>query len=219
MPRPLTLALAFGTILLPAQELTVYRFNAQVKGVDYCPSVEVHGESMVNRKVGILGKVSSELVGRQWDLGLVAPAERKLPGALKLTAEDGKDFDLLSLKGQVVVLGLFSVDCQASCVQLAELGDFQPKEPQFGMRLLPVSFQGWASLQNFRRRNRAFLPEGIRIYLPGTGEHGVNATGVELTGLPLVVMLDREGRIASAWTGFAKGRLLERLKALIPEKG
>lgn len=202
-----------------AQELTVYRFDAQVKGVDYCPAVEVRGDSLVNSKMGILGGVTSDItLIRNRDLGLIPREQRKAPGAFEVHGENGKVYNLEELRGQVVVIGMFSVDCQASCVQLVELGDFQPKEKQFDMRLFPVSLQGWETVGKFVRKNRKHLPEALQVFLPGTGAKGVGAFGLDIAGLPLVIILDRDGKIATSWIGFEQGRLLARLKALIPEK-
>lgn len=205
--------------LLCAQELTAYRFDARIRGVPYCGAVEIRGETMVNPKTGILGGVTSDVKAFiVKDLGVVPRVKRQDPGPLHLADSDNRTFDLASLRGKVVVLGYFSIDCQASCVQMAELGDLQPKEDAFQMRLLPVSFQGWGTLQPFLRRNKANLPSPLKIFLPGTGKHGVAGLQGEVDALPLVTILDRDGKIASSWIGHFPGRLVERLKAIIPEK-
>lgn len=204
---------------LSAQELTIYRFNAQMQGVPYCGVVETRGESLMNRGTAMLGSVIQDVqVGVNIDTGVVPREKRSTPGALILEGADKQSFTLDTLAGKVVVLAYFSIECQASCLQMAELGDLQPKEEAFKMRMLPVSFQGWATLQPFLRRNRTNLPKDLKIYLPGTGKNGVVSLQGELHALPLVTLLDRDGKIASSWVGYYPGRLVERLKAIIPEK-
>ncbi|MCM2250483.1 MAG: TlpA family protein disulfide reductase, partial [Geothrix sp.] len=143
-------------------------------------------------------------------------AERKSGTTFGFTDVDGKLTTLDALKGKVVVVAFFSTACEPSMRMLVEIAQLQPKGPQYGFELLPMHLESWVNIGQMTRRWAEV--KQVRFFRAGLASNGPLQLGPELSALPTVYVLDREGRVAHAYVGFAENRLSAVLRRYLAEK-
>lgn len=145
--------------------------------------------------------------------------QRPSASAFGVSDRSGKNLTVAELKGKVVVIGFWTTACDASCRQLMELADLQPKGEKFGFSVLPVNFdpERWGKVMPFIQKNAKFF-EKTQIYLPGVGAQGPSVLSKVIPALPAVFIVDREGNLAFAGTGYEANALVENLKKVLVEK-
>lgn len=157
----------------------------------------------------------------------------KRPDASAFTAygQDGKAVSIASLKGKIVVVGLWSYRCEPSARMLMEMAQLFPREEKFGFVLIAVNFDasryedgsqavgGWSAIQTFKRSNPDFFKnEGLPLFVPGTGKEGAGNFVNQVDSLPLLAVVDRDGRVASVDIGYKDKEIAMRLSQLIREE-
>lgn len=197
-------------------ELTPLRFDYRGKAIDHCPQIESDAGHLINPKVGMLGGDRIEAY-KPLDTGIVALEQRVAVGEFGFTDPDLKDYLVSDFPGQIVVVSLFNTLCEPSGRQLDEMAQLQPREKTYSMRIIPVSLHNWEALRGYLRRARKFIGD-VRVFVPGVGKHSLSALKTHIPAIPMTFVIDRKGRLASAWSGHVPGRLSERLRALVTEK-
>ena len=159
-----------------------------------------------------------------------APGER--PDASSFTAygKDGKPVAIASLKGKIVVVGFWSYRCEPSARMLMEMAQLFSRRDRFGFELLAVNFDasrmpdgsettgGWAAIRAFEISNRDLLKDSaLPFYVPGVGKEGPGVFISNMTSLPLIVTLDRDGRIMAMDMGYEDKEIGKRLSQAIRE--
>lgn len=148
-------------------------------------------------------------------------AERRDASAFQVFDAQNGVRSILAAKGKVVVVGFWQTACEPSVNLLQEMAELQPKGERFGFEVWPVNYdpERWQKVRPFveRQANRAFFQQ-TTIYLPGLGAHGPNLLMPVFPALPALFILDRQGRIAFAQTGYEPNALLENLKRVLLER-
>lgn len=150
------------------------------------------------------------------------------------TAYDAKaqGTSLASLKGKVVLVGLWSTRCDPSARMLLEMAQLYPKGGQYGFQVLPVNFDlnqqdagdggiegGWRAINKFMIKNRQFFESShMPVYTPGLGKEGAANFMPIVQSLPALFVIDRQGRLASIHIGYKDGFVGEALKHTLLEK-
>lgn len=196
-------------------DLTPLRFDYRGKSINYCPQIQSDAGHLMNPLVGMLGGARIEEY-KALDTGVLAPDQRLSVVDFGFTDPDLKEHYIGDFPGQVVVVSLFNTLCEPSGRQLDEMAQLQPREKTFNMRILPVSLHTWEALRNYLRRARKIIGD-VRVFVPGVGKHSLTALKQPIPAIPMTYVIDRKGRLASAWSGFFPGRLSERLREVIPE--
>lgn len=224
---PKILLAAALAIPLPAQSLYL---NADKPGDPTCPKLEVDIDPRLGRRE--IGTANSGMV-RQYQQfhEHFAAGQRKDVSAF--TAYDGKKkgVSVASLKGKIVIAALWSYNCDPSARMLMELAQLYPRRDKFGFDILAVNFDanrisedsqslgGWAAIENFRTRNKEFLDQNpLPFYVPGLGKEGASNFINEVYSVPLLAVIDRDGKLASLDMGYTPKLVAMRLSELIREE-
>lgn len=215
MKRAALSLLMFGC-LAQAQQQNLYNFQKVPVGDPYCPREEIDAQKRLEAQQGL----NTRTMRDQWmavDKAVVLPpAERTDAGGFAVEPVSGSKRLMSELKGKVVVIGFIAAICEPSIRLLGELAELQAKGPQFGFEALPVSLDSATVIGEITRRNRPRFDK-TTFYSPGLGKEGPLNLGPELQGLPTVVILDRQGRVAVRWVGFTPGMLVKALKMVLTE--
>ena len=129
----------------------------------------------------------------------VKPEEgRKIAPDFELLDSDGKNLKLSTLKGNVVLVNFWATWCHGCQVEIPWFIEFQKKYGDRGLVVVGVSMDddGWKSVKPWLKEKKVTY----RIVI------GDEALGKQygLDGMPLTVLIDREGKIADVNAGLAK---------------
>ena len=156
-------------------------------------------------------------------------AERKDVSAFVAHPEKGEGRSIASLKGKVVLVGLWSKNCDPSAKMLLEMASVYPKRDAAGFEILAVNFDenqqeggiegGWRAINKFRTKNRAFFESSqMPVYTPGLGKEGPSNFMEMVMSLPALFVVDRAGRLAEIHIGYKDGYVGEALKRVLRER-
>lgn len=156
-------------------------------------------------------------------LGLATGAQQVVTAAAQPAQEfalkdlAGKTVKLSDLRGKVVLVTFWATWCGPCKKEMPELQKFQKEHADKGVEVLAVNIDDF----NSRSKIEPFLKENdlrVRVLL----EDPAQLTGYDYSGIPALYVIDREGRIAHARTGYdaqLKEKLAHEIKAIVETKG
>jgi len=122
----------------------------------------------------------------------------------ELNDAEGKTVQLSALKGRVVVLNFWATWCHGCQTEIPSFVEVEKKYAGEGLTIVGISMDddGWKSVRTWIKEKRVNYPIVI----------GNNDLGQKfgLVGMPLTVLVDREGRIASTHAGVVDRAIFER---------
>ncbi|WP_243287248.1 TlpA disulfide reductase family protein [Geothrix terrae] len=216
MSRPplSSLLLALSCLSLGAQG--VFN-NANSPSDPICPRVmqektELNYKSQYGRNGADASAVRYSQRGDQF----FPPAERKDVSAFAAYDEKNKGISIASLKGKVVLVGLWSKNCDPSAKMLQEFASLYPKKGQYGFEILAVNFDenqqdsgiegGWRAIHKFMSRNRQFFESShMPVFTPGLGKEGPSNFMDTVYSVPVLFVVDRQGKLAELHIGYQDG--------------
>lgn len=222
------LALAL-LMALPMPAQGVY-LNADKPGDSVCPKLEIDIDPRVGRKQ--LSAANDGTVRNYQEIHQFFPVDQR-KDVSTFTVYDGKKqaTSVASLKGKITVVALWSYNCDPSARMLMEMAQLYPRRDKFGFDILAANFDanrisednhslgGWAAIENFRTRNREFLEQNpLPLYVPGVGKEGASNFMDVIYSVPLLAVVDRQGRLASLDMGYTPKLVAERLTQVIREE-
>lgn len=211
-PR-LLLPWLFAPAALLAQD---FNFQPVIPPSSYCPREEVDMQKVLGTNEGR----NYTNVHNEWvpvDRAKIIPlANRKPAGPFVAYDQKGKKVEVTAMKGKVIVFALFGLICDPSIRLAGEMAQLQAKAGQFGFEILPTHVDAWPKIRELVRRNAPHFDQAV-FYKPGLGAEGLLNLGPEVTAIPTVVILDREGRVAWRWIGYHPGLLAKALRATLAE--
>jgi len=225
------LALTAG--VLPAQGVFA---NADKPDAPTCPRVMRdktslnYGGSGPNTTGGLMGADASSVLYHQQGDQFFPQGQRKDVSAFAAYDEKAKGTPLASLKGKVVLVGLWSVHCDPSAKMLMEFASLYPKRAQYGFDILAVNFDenqqdgggiegGWRAINIFMIKNRQFFETSkMPVYTPGLGKEGASNFADMVWSLPVLYVVDREGKLAQVHIGYKDGFVGQALRLALGEK-
>ncbi|HJV23109.1 MAG TPA: TlpA disulfide reductase family protein [Holophagaceae bacterium] len=216
MIRRIGLLALFGFGTLQAQD---YAWVRMLPGSSSCPRREIDAD----RRMGPAQARNPSATRDAWAKSegeMVFPSgERKDASAFTCYDENKKAVSIASLRGKVVVVGIWASACEPSIHALAEMAQLQPMGDQKGFAILPCHLESWVNTGQVRRSNPAYFKD-TKFYKAGLGSEGIISNlsvGPDLTALPTTIVIDREGKVAYVWTGLAGNRLVQRLSQVLRE--
>ena len=143
-------------------------------------------------------------------LAVFAAGQRKPAPDLRQLDSRGSLVELSAYKGKVVLLNFWATTCGGCKLEIPWFVDFDTRYRSRGLVVIGVSMDegGWKAVKPFIRDKRIEYP----IVL---GDDAlVKRYGVE--ALPVTVLIDREGKIASSRTGIVDRNQCEKeIEALL----
>ncbi|NWJ40913.1 MAG: TlpA family protein disulfide reductase [Geothrix sp.] len=231
--------LAVSGLTLGAQG--IYQ-NANSPTDAICPRVEKdktalnYGTHVAGTTGGMLGADSTTKLSYQQGQQFFPQGQRKSVAAFAAYDAKSKPTSIESLKGKVVLVGLWSTHCDPSAKMLLELASLYPKKGQFGFEILAVNFDenqqgggnsrfdstiegGWRAINTFMNKNRQFFEVSkMPVYIPGLGKEGPSNFMDIVHSLPVLFVIDRDGNLAQQHIGYKEGFVGEAIKRAIVEK-
>ncbi len=219
-------ALLGASTLLSAQG--VYN-QANKPGAATCPKIEVDVDSTVGSRQ--LSDANSGMVSWHQEGHVFYPkADRKDVSRFAAYDAKGKGTSVASLKGKIVVVELWGANCDPSARMLMDLAQLYERRAKFNFEILAVNFDanrisedshilgGWAAVNNFKMKNRDFFDQHqLPFFLPGLGKEGASNFMDVVYSLPLLCVIDADGKLASLDMGYEPQIVSKRLSQLIRE--
>lgn len=113
------------------------------------------------------------------------------------TLMDGRQADLSTLHGKVVLVNFWSTDCAPCVEEMPGLAHTYARYAPQGFETLAVSMREDPPLAVIRFAQSRRLP--FPVVMDQTGDFAARFDGVEFT--PTSVLIDRQGRIVARWVG------------------
>jgi cytochrome c biogenesis protein CcmG/thiol:disulfide interchange protein DsbE len=145
----------------------------------------------------------------------VTPANvRKKAPAFTLKDVNGKPVKLSDYKGKVVVLDFWATWCTGCKVEIPWFMEFQTKYKSEGLATIGAAMddEGWEKV-------RPYVVEHPFNYTIVAGDAAALAKKFNITGLPLTMLIDRNGRIVDTHAGVVEKDAWEQeVRALLEER-
>src|SRR4051812_41717051 len=145
--------------------------------------------------------------------GAACPAYAK-PANLNFTLKDvnGKDVKLSSFKGRVILLDFWATWCEPCKMEIPWFAEFQTKYASRGFQALGVSVDDTAEkLKPYIAKYKMNYP-----VLLGLNHDDVQNAYGPLWGIPVTVIIGRDGRICGRHTGISSKQNFEKeIEALL----
>ena len=144
---------------------------------------------------------------------LTCPADAK-PANLDFTLKDveGRDVALKSLKGKVIVLDFWATWCGPCKVEIPHFIEFQQKYGQKGLQIVGVSVDDPVD------KLAPYVKEMGMNYpvLRGLGHDDMQDAYGPIMGIPVSVLISRDGKVCATHTGLTGKDIFEReIQALL----
>jgi thiol-disulfide isomerase/thioredoxin len=227
--RPLcSLILAAGALALDAQGVFD---NANSPNDPICPRIML--EKTQIQHMSQYGRNSANASGvRYTQKGdwFIPQDERKDVSAFTAYDEKAKGIPISSMKNKVVLVGLWSKNCDPSAKMLMEFASLYPKGAQYGFEILAINFDenqqdgggiegGWRAINKFMNRNRQFFEVSkMPVFTPGLGKEGPSNFMDMVYSLPVLCVVDRQGKLAEVHIGYKDGFVGEAVKRALKER-
>jgi len=147
------------------------------------------------------------------DAQLTCPADAK-PANLNFTLKDANDRDvaLSQYKGKVIVIDFWATWCGPCKVEIPHFVEFQEKYGKAGLQIVGISVDDTADkLAPYIRDMKMNYP-----VLQGLDHDEVQDAYGPIVGIPVSVMISRDGKICATHTGLTGKDVFEReIKALL----
>jgi peroxiredoxin len=142
---------------------------------------------------------------------LKTTSERRLAPDFTLKDASGKDVTLADLKGKVVLVNFWATWCEGCQVEIPWFVEFQKEYVGRGFVVVGISMDdGWKSVKPWLKEKKVNYPVVI-------GNEGLGKQ-YGLDGMPLTVLVDREGRIADLHPGIVEiAATQQKIRTLLQE--
>ncbi len=146
---------------------------------------------------------------------LTAGDARKAAPDLSLTSDTGATIKLSDLKGKVVLLDFWATWCTGCKVEIPWFVEIQKKYAADGLSAVGVAMDedGWTSVRPYLAQHPIAYPVTIGDFDLLQKQFGLPAS------LPVTLLIDRHGRIASTHPGVVDKTAFEReIQQLLSER-
>lgn len=147
------------------------------------------------------------------ETALTAPAERKQVPDFAMNTLDGKEWRLSEHKGRVLVVNLFATWCPPCRAEMPML-----VESAAAYRSKGVDFVGVSLDQGGAKVVKPFVAK-YKIDFPVLFPSGGPSIADGVSGIPVTLVIDRQGRLAQTYSGMvSEAELTRDLDQVVAEK-
>ena len=148
--------------------------------------------------------------------GEVTPAaRRKDAAAVAWVDAEGVRHALAEHRGKVVLVDIWATWCPPCRRSLPEVAELQRRGgDDFVVLALSIDDHGWQDVRPFLEQNPQL---GLRAGIPA-GAKGLEPFG-SIRAIPTTLVIDRQGRIRTRWSGYLAGQAGKALKEALAERG
>lgn len=143
-------------------------------------------------------------------------------------SEKGATVPISNFKGKVVVIGLWSVNCDPSMRMLMDFAALSDKRSKFGFEIMAINFDenrpvdgltgGWRAISSWSTKNRELLDKApIPMFTPGVGAQGAAQILDPIYSVPLFAVVDAAGKLAHMQVGYETDDVIKALKPILME--
>ncbi len=224
-----------GALPLAAQS---FYNNVDKPGDSICPRIELDkdphlafGQGGFATDGGRVGANSLGVAHHQFIHQSFAPGSRKDVSRFTAYSKDNKPISVGSLKGKIVVVAFWSFRCEPSAEMLMDLSQLYDRREKFGFDVLAVNFDttrlpngqptpgGWNAVMTFEQRNKDFFSHNsMPFYVPGVGNEGASNFLDIFDSMPVLCVVDPNGKLASIDMGYTSKLASMRLSQIIKEE-
>jgi peroxiredoxin len=126
---------------------------------------------------------------------LISAKSRKASPDFKLTDIAGKDLKLSDLRGHVVLLDFWAVDCGGCVIEIPWYVEFDKKFRDQGLQVIGIDMYGETPT-----KIKAFMQKRRMRYQVAVGNDDIRKR-FHADELPKTILIDRQGRVAVSHTG------------------
>jgi thiol-disulfide isomerase/thioredoxin len=144
--------------------------------------------------------------------GLLAQSEALgKPLDIKFTALDGRDVDLSSMKGKVILIDFWATWCGPCVGEIPHVKEAYEKLNDKGFEIVGISFDSEKdALQKFVKKEKMEWPQ----YFDGKGWQNAYGTTYGIHSIPTMWLVDKKGNLRDM---NARGALEEKVTKLLSE--
>lgn len=206
-----------------------YFVNADSPSSPVCPQMSIQNDPSLTR-----GEVGARMdVVRTYQIGTTFLPNDRRPDLSRVTIYDEKKkaTSVGSLKGSLVVIGLWSYKCQPSAKMLMEMAKAMKVKDRYRLAFMPMNYDanrltedstslgGWNAIHRFLTDNRSYFDENpLPMGIPGIGDENPGHFLGEVDSLPVLMVVDRTGHLASVDIGYKQGMVGQRLSWLLKQE-
>lgn len=141
------------------------------------------------------------------------PAERRNASAVAWVERDGSRHTLAEHRGKVVLIDVWATWCPPCRRSLPEVADLQRKGgADYVVLALSVDDKGWQDVNPYLAKNPGL---GLQAGVPD-GSKGLDPLG-SIRAIPTTLVIDRQGRIRTRWSGYVAGQAEKALQEALAE--
>lgn len=224
-----------GALPLAAQS---FYNNVDKPGDTICPRVELDKDPNISfgarggrANGGMVGANSLGVAHHMIDHQSFPLGARKDVSLFTAFDQANKPTPISSLKGKIVVVAFWSYRCEPAAEMLMELAQLYPRREKFGFEVLAINFDsthlpsgqptpgGWTAIKTFELRNKEFMDaHPMPFYVPGIGKEGASNFLDQFDSMPVLCVVDREGKLASLDIGYSPKLVAMRLSQILKEE-
>lgn len=209
-----------------------YFINSDKPDSPVCPQVTIENDPNLVSNQGGRGATLDATRTYRWGTRFIPAGQRPDASTLTFYNEKKQGISIASLKGKIVIVGLWGYRCQPSANMLLEMAKVLKARDRYGFEVWAMNFDanrltendtsalgGWAAINKFKTDNAAILKDTqLPFGTPGVGDQNPGRLLDTVDSLPVMMVIDREGRLASVDIGYTQGMVGQRLSALIHEE-
>ena len=197
-----------------------------------CPSLTLENDPSLMAGGNEAGARLDAQRNYRWGTQFIPVEKRADLSMVTFYDEKKKGTSIASLKGKIVIIGLWGYRCQPSARMLMELAKVLKAKDRYGFEVWAVNYDanrltendadslgGWAAIRRFKVDNAAMLAETpLPFGIPGAGDQNPGHFLGTVDSLPVMMLIDREGRLATIDIGYTQGMVGQRLSTLLREE-
>ncbi|HET6330378.1 MAG TPA: hypothetical protein VFF76_06270 [Holophagaceae bacterium] len=221
--------IALATLLALPLSAQGYYINSDKPDSPICPQLTIENDPRLTR--GERGATLDATRNYHWGIKTFPIGERPDLSAVTFYDESKKGVSIASLRGKLVIIGLWGYRCQPSARMLMEMAKVLKVKDRYDFEVWAINYDanrmtedatslgGWAAIRRFQMENAGSFKEmPLSLGVSGPGDENPGHFIGVIDSLPVMMVVDRTGHLATLDIGYTQGMVGQRLSQLIREE-